>query len=486
MGGQPVGTPVLRALREAGSAAAVVGREASALAPQERRALLAEVDRTVAVLATVRGELLLAERAAGTWQGRGDRSFAAWRGRTSREGFRSGAAEVRRADTLAAMPGLRQATVTGRASLAHVDAVARVIATGSESVRQVLESPPAQAELTELAGRLDASRFASAVARLAARTDAAALERDHQAQRAGRFLHVVDATDGTRLSGRLDRMAGHRLRLALEALSPRPAADDDRTPEQRRADALAAMADKLLSLPDTVPGAAQSPHVSFVITAEAWADLRVAARSAAHGAAQSGADAPADTGLVAALAAAGPMEPMCLEDGTPVPASEVARVLCDCELTRIVLDAGDEPLNLGRTARTYTGPQRRAVIARDGGCFWDGCGTAPRWSEVHHLRWWDRDGGETNVADGVAACSYHHHELHRRDLVVQRLPLDAWEKGTGPRRVRYVVATRDGRVLAGAPPAAAGTPPPAAGTPPSTAGTPLDDGADPPELPLAV
>lgn len=77
---------------------------------------------------------------------------------------------------------------------------------------------------------------------------------------------------------------------------------------------------------------------------------------------------------------------------------------------------------------------------------------APRWSQVHHLTWWDRDGGETDVVDGVAACSYHHHEIHRRDLVITRTPLEPSEKGTSPRRVRYLIATRGGRVLAGAPP----------------------------------
>lgn len=444
---RPAEVPALRALRSAAAAVAEAGRLAGGLGYTERRALLAEVDRTATVLATVRGELLLAERAAGTWRGRGDRSFAAWRGRTSREGARSGALEERRADTLATMPGLRDATVAGRASLAHVDAVARVVATGSAAVRAALTSPPVQAELTDLAGRLDASRFATAVARLAARTDAAAVERHHQAQRAARFLHVVDGADGTRVSGRLDRMAGHRLRLALEALSPRPAADDERSPEQRRADALTAMADKLLSLPDTVPGAAQTPHVSFLMTEKSWAALR-----AAHGRAAAGAADAKEGGLDRVLAAAGPMEPVTLEDGTPVPASEVARALCDCELTRIVLGAQDEPLNLGRTARTYTGVQRRAVLARDGTCFWEGCDMAPRWLEVHHMAWWERDGGETSVIDGVAACSYHHHEVHRRDLVLARLPFAATERGATSRRVRYLVTTRDGRVLSGAPP----------------------------------
>ena len=440
-------TPVLRALRAAATAVAEAGRGARGLGTAERRALLAEVDRTATVLATVRAELLLAERDAGTWQGRGERSFAAWRGRTSRAGARAGAAEERRADTLAAIPGLREAAVAGRASLAHVDAVARVVATGSEAVRTALTSPPVQAELTDLAERLDAGQFATAVARIAARTDAAALERDHQAQRSARYLHVVDAADGTRVSGRLDRMAGHRLRLALEALTPRPAADDDRTAEQRRADALTAMADTILSLPDTVPGAAQTPHVSFLMTAEAWAGLRAARRAAAD---RAEAGRPVQDDLAGTLAAAGPVEPVTLEDGTPVPASEVTRALCDCELTRIVLDAADEPLNLGRTVRRYTGAQRRAVLARDGGCFWEGCGMPPRWLEVHHLDWWERDGGETSVADGVGACSYHHHEVHRRDLLVRRVPLDPSEKGAGARRVRYVVTTRGGRVVSGA------------------------------------
>ena len=424
-------TAVVDALRVALTSLAAVRTEVRGLDRAARRALLAEVDRATGVLATVRADLLLAERESGAWAGSGDPSFAAWRGRTSREGARAGAAEERRAEMLGTVPGLREATAAGEVSLAHVDVVGRT-AGGSPAVQRAMRSPEGQQRMLDMARRLDAGRFNTAMARWAAGVDADALERGHQSQRAVRFLHLADASDGTRINGRLDRMAGHRLRLALEAFSPRPGADDERTFEQRQADALETMADKILSLPDTVAGAAQRPHVSFLMTEESWVALR--ARREAR---------PATDAFT---------PPVTLEDGTPVPATEIAKALCDCDLTRIVLDAASEPINLGRTARTYTGVQRRGVIARDAGCVWEGCGMAPRWLEVHHADWWDRDDGETSVQNGVAVCCFHHHEIHRRDLSIERVPLDPGEVGMGARRVRYVLTTPDGRVAAGTPP----------------------------------
>jgi hypothetical protein len=480
------GAGVARALRETVDALAATGAGASKLDQGTRRELLAEVDRASGVLATVRAELLLAERESGAWRGSGDPSFAAWRGRTTREGVRGGAAEERRADTLATVPGLREATAAGDVSVAHVDVVGRTASVGSPAVQQAMRSPEGQQRVLEMARRLDAGRFTTAMARWAAGVDAEALERGHQGQRAARFLHLADAADGTRITGRLDRMAGHRLRLAIEALNPRPAADDDRSMEQRQADALEAMAGKILALPDTVAGAAQRPHISFLMTEESWVGLRASRRAKlARGADKTPTAGPGET---AADIASAP--PVTLEDGTPVPMSEVARALCDCELTRIVLDAASEPINLGRTARTYTGVQRRAVIARDAGCVWDGCGLAPRWLEVHHASWWDRDDGETSVANGVAVCSYHHHEIHRRDLTIERMPLDRGEVGTTTRRVRYVLATPDRRVVAGARPGErAGPEPPGderAGPEPRSGGRAPERALDDHTLPLAV
>src|SRR5665648_1065467 len=341
--------------------------------------------------------------------------------------MRAAMAEVRRAETLATMPAVREAAVTGRVTVEHVDVVARIAAGASVPVRETLGSDQGQATLVELARRIDAGQFARSVALWAAGLDAGAHERDHQAQRAARFLHLADTDGGTRISGQLDRMAGHRLRLALEAASGRPGVDDDRTSEQRRADALGAIAEKVLSLPDTGSGAAVRPHISFVMTERTWAGLR-ALRGVAAASGEGG-------------AAAAPVPPVTLEDGTPVPISEVAQALCDYELTRVVMGAGSEPLDLGRTQRTYTGAQRRAVIARDGGCAWPSCDRPARWCEVHHIRWWDRDRGATSVQNGVLLCSFHHHEVHRQDLSIRRRPGDDGLAG-------YVFARPDGRVLA--------------------------------------
>lgn len=436
-----------RALRDAVLAAEQAAEEARAWDPARRRRALEGLDRTLAALTAARSAVLLAERDAGSWRGSGDPSFAAWRGRTSRAGRGAAITEERRATTLADMPALREATVAGEVSVVHVDVVGKVVARGSTAVRTALSSAEGREQVLTMARQLDAGRFARAMDTWAATVDAAQLERTHQAQRAGRFLHVVDAPDGTRISGRLDAMAGHRLRLALEALTPRPAADDDRSPEQRRADALDALAETVLALPETKPGASVRPHVSFLMSEETWAALRAAYRdaSAAGGAGAAGA------GVGAGHGGAATVPPVTLEDGTPVPMSEVARALCDCELTRLVMDAADEPLNLGRAVRPYTGSQRRAVIARDRGCAWPGCPVPARWCEVHHIRWWERDLGETSVENGALLCSFHHHEVHRQDLTLVRRAATSAERTATGRGVAYVVARRAGGVVAGSP-----------------------------------
>ncbi len=263
-------------------------RRAARTCVVSRRPALADLDRAIDGLTAVRAAVLVAERESGTWQGGGDRSFESWRSRVARTTAGSARTQVREAEQLHAVPAVLDAVTAGRITMSHATALARVAGSGTPAQRGAVLDQVAQEGLLELAERTDAGTFATAVARWAATVDLAGVERDHQAQRAERFLHLSETPSGAFVKGRLDSMAGHRLALALEALTPRPAADDDRDPGQRRADALDTMVGRILADADTKPGGHVPPHVSMIVSAETWDAARAERdrRRAALGAAR--------------------------------------------------------------------------------------------------------------------------------------------------------------------------------------------------------
>ncbi len=101
-----------------------------------------------------------------------------------------------------------------------------------------------------------------------------------------------------------------------------------------------------------------------------------------------------------------------VDTGEQLAPSAVRRLCCDAELIPMVLGTTSAVLDLGRTARCFTGSVRLAVIARDRGCIHPGCERPPRWCDVHHvIPWWR--GGTTNLGNGVLLCGYHH-KLHEK------------------------------------------------------------------------
>ena len=160
---------------------------------------------------------------------------------------------------------------------------------------------------------------------------------------------------------------------------------ETRTPAQRRADALVNICRRSLD-EGTVGGKRNArPHITVVVDLETLGDeaLLTAARAEA-----------AHTGHVSA--------------------STLARLTCDCNVSRVVTAGRSEILDAGRSTRTIPPAIWRALVARDRHCTAPGCARPPGRCEAHHIWHWDK-GGPTSLENLKLLCWYHHHEEHKRD-----------------------------------------------------------------------
>ncbi|MGV8967930.1 MAG: DUF222 domain-containing protein [Cellulomonas sp.] len=366
---------------------------------EDRREVLALVRAAIDGLGTVRGAVLVAERSSQAWKGSGAGSFEGWVGTTSGEGKKVATKQIREAEQLNDVAEVTSAVTGGAIGLEHAKLIARLAAEGTAMQRAATSSPAEQEYLIGIARVQDLPTFAITLARWAAELDPIGVDDAHEARRRERFLHIAVGDEMTAVKGQFDNVAGRHLLLALEALTPAPSADDDRDHGQRNADALDTMSRSVLASADTKPGAHVPVQVSFILTEESWLAAKAArdarrASLSAFGLPADGAE-PSESGQPLSYA------PATWEDGTPVPSTVLGTALCDCELTRIVIDADGAPVDLGRSQRLFSGAQRRAVIARDRHCAWPACTLAARWCDVHHLLWWERDNGPTSVENGV-------------------------------------------------------------------------------------
>ncbi|WP_156044226.1 HNH endonuclease signature motif containing protein [Cellulomonas sp. HZM] len=483
----------------------------SGWSPARRSRVLSELDQVMSLVRVAHARVLRAEQVAGTSVGPGDRSFVDARARVSGAGAAEARRQVRAGEVLDAMPVLAGAVADSRVGLAQLDVIAQVTAEGPQGLREALADPAAQARFTEAVTGMTPVQTRKTILEYAAVFDPGRVQDEHDQARRDRFFNLSGHGAGVKVTGFLDATSGHALRLALEAASPR-VEGDERTGQQRRADALGTIATHALGCGTgdggtseggagadgrggTGSGASVSsagsgggggartgkpggglsgvrnrPHISLIVPAETMVELHRAGlagetgrihharrtdgrgqpqddtRPAPRGSSGGGvsgvpdvagetnslfSDLPgprtADGELITTRSAAGHLAAglagvpaPTLEDGTPVALSELARALCDCDITRIAITADNVPVDLGRTARVYTGAHRRAVTVRDQGCAWNGCETPARFTEIHHIRWWDRDNGETSLENAVMLCDYHHHRVHEHNLTIER------------------------------------------------------------------
>jgi hypothetical protein len=106
-----------------------------------------------------------------------------------------------------------------------------------------------------------------------------------------------------------------------------------------------------------------------------------------------------------------------LEDGVRVPAGTSQRLACDA--TRVVMrhDADGRLLEVGARTRTIPPALRRALLHRDRGCRFPGCGLP--FVQGHHIRHWAQ-GGPTTLSNLALLCRRHHRAVHEEGFQVER------------------------------------------------------------------
>jgi len=98
------------------------------------------------------------------------------------------------------------------------------------------------------------------------------------------------------------------------------------------------------------------------------------------------------------------------QDAAAVPASVARHIGCAGAVQRLVLDSAGRIVELGTVQRIFNAHQRRAIMVRDGECVIPGCHVPAPWCEIHHVVPHAR-GGPTHTDNGVPLCWHHHRTI---------------------------------------------------------------------------
>ncbi|MFT4219744.1 MAG: DUF222 domain-containing protein [Microbacterium sp.] len=243
----------------------------------------------------------------------------------------------------------------------------------------------AERTLCEQAPGLALDQLAKVIARAEAHLDPDGVEPREHDLRAETAVHIFERDGLIHLSGKFDPAMGAPVKIAIEgvvtaefraATDSAVPGDDSRSVPQRQADALALICSRALADDSGLP--AGGATVVVRVSAD---DLEAGVGSAEiDGIAQ------------------------------PVSVATARRLAADAGIIACVLGGASEILDWGRVKRLFTKAQKLALVERDGGCA--NCGLPPGMCKVHHLRWWVRDAGPTDLDNGVLLCESCHHRIH--------------------------------------------------------------------------
>jgi hypothetical protein len=339
--------------------------------------------------------------ANGGWAIDGDVSLTTWLRRTAGLSTKEAGGLARRARRLGQLPGTAQAYDSGVLTSSQL---AAVVANVTDRTAGLFAEH--EAELLPTLTPLDPAGVAVAMRVWASHAEA--LLEDTEPAILRRELYLSPTLDGRRVvSGSFDLEAGEILATAIQLASTRDTdGEPERSPAERRADALVDIARRYLTLHDQPGRNRNRPRIDVLID---LADLE--GRGQAR-----------------------------LLDGMPLDRTTTRRLLCDAELHRVLTDGSGVILDYGRATRLVPRGLWDALVLRDRHCRHPGCDRPPDWSEAHHVHPWEH-GGETNLANLVLKCTRHHHLAHQ----------PGWHEKLTPDGVLHIT-TPTGRQLQSRPP----------------------------------
>lgn len=287
------------------------------------------------------------------------------------------------------LPATAERFADGRIGLRHVDVIVTVLT--SHAARRVdpARLAAAEVEIAEHACAYHPGELRVWATRLIDALDEDGPEPDDAPPPQLNTLKLVANRSGSggTLTGRFDDAAlFDAVATALDALAAPRDGTDDRSPHERRAEALAEICAHTLERGTLVPETGgRRPVINVLIGLE---DLERRARGAL------------------------------LDFGGRTTPETLRMLCCDAGVVPVVMNGRGQPLDVGRMKRTIPDGLRRAVTVRDRGCAHPGCDRPPAWCEVHHILAWEFD-GETELDNSVMLCKIHHRQIHHAGWTVR-------------------------------------------------------------------
>ncbi|MEV4687283.1 HNH endonuclease [Microbacterium sp. LWH3-1.2] len=254
----------------------------------------------------------------------------------------------------------------------------------------------AEKMLAEKAPGLTSDQLARLISRAEARLDPAGVEVREEELRAERALHIYEDRRGMIVvNGKFDPEHGASVKIAIETMvGAEMRAERDgagattdaarRSVPQMQADALSRLAEHALGCAHT-----DLPLQGATVV------VRIDHEDLVAGSGHATID-----GIAA-----------------PISVSTARRMAAGGGIISCVLGADGEILDWGRVRRLFTPAQKLALVERDGGCA--KCGAPPSHTKTHHIRWWARDAGPTDLDNGVLLCESCHHRIHDNGWDIQ-------------------------------------------------------------------